>query len=93
MASTEERSNRPKVVVVMPAYNAAKTLKITYEVIPHKTVDQVVLVDDGSTDQTLEIAWELNLTAFMHARNFAFVDSSIYGLSILFLLSGSFFRR
>jgi glycosyltransferase involved in cell wall biosynthesis len=72
MASTEERSNRPKVVVVMPAYNAAKTLKITYEAIPHQAVDQVILVDDGSTDQTLEIARELNLTAFMHTRNFGY---------------------
>ena len=72
MASTEQKSNRPKVVVVMPAYNAAKTLKITYEAIPSQTVDQVILVDDGSTDQTLEIARELNLTAFMHTRNFGY---------------------
>ena len=72
MASTEQKSNRPKVVVVMPAYNAAKTLKITFEAIPSQTVDQVILVDDGSTDQTLEIARELNLTAFMHTRNFGY---------------------
>jgi glycosyltransferase involved in cell wall biosynthesis len=69
---TKEGSNRPKVIVVMPAYNAAKTLKITYEAIPRQTVDQVILVDDGSTDQTLEIARELNLTAFMHTRNFGY---------------------
>src|SRR6267142_1606948 len=69
---TKEGSNRPKVIVVMPAYNAAKTLKITYDAIPRQTVDQVILVDDGSTDQTLEIARELNLTAFMHTRNFGY---------------------
>jgi glycosyltransferase involved in cell wall biosynthesis len=64
--------NPPKVVVVMPAYNAAKTLKITYEHIPHQSVDQIILVDDGSTDRTLEIARELNLTVFVHTRNFGY---------------------
>src|SRR5258708_38626430 len=72
MAMRAEGSKSPKVIVVMPAYNAAKTLKITYEAIPHQTVDQVILVDDGSTDKTLEIARELNLIAFMHTRNFGY---------------------
>jgi len=67
-----EESNGPKIIVVMPAYNAAKTLKITYQAIPHQTVDQVILVDDGSTDKTLEIARELQLTAFVHTRNFGY---------------------
>lgn len=62
----------PKVVVVMPAYNAAKTLKITYDAIPHHAVDQIILVDDGSTDETLDIARALNLTAFVHSRNFGY---------------------
>jgi glycosyltransferase involved in cell wall biosynthesis len=64
--------NKPKVIVVMPAYNAAKTLKITYEDIPHQSVDQIILVDDGSTDKTLEIARELRLTVFVHTRNFGY---------------------
>lgn len=64
--------NKPKVVVVMPAYNAAKTLKVTYEAIPHAAIDQIILVDDGSTDKTLEIASELQLTAFVHTRNFGY---------------------
>lgn len=67
-----EELDKPKVIVVMPAYNAARTLKITYEDIPHHEVDQIILVDDGSTDKTLEIARELNLTAFVHTRNFGY---------------------
>jgi glycosyltransferase involved in cell wall biosynthesis len=67
-----EQSGRPKIVVVMPAYNAAKTLRITYENIPHQAVDQIILVDDGSTDETLEIARELHLTVFVHTRNFGY---------------------
>ncbi len=65
-------SNRPKIIVVMPAYNAAKTLKITYEAIPHTVVDQIILVDDGSTDKTLEIARQLALTVFVHTRNYGY---------------------
>jgi glycosyltransferase involved in cell wall biosynthesis len=66
------QSDRPKIIVVMPAYNAAKTLKITYEAIPHRVVDQIILVDDGSTDKTLEIARQLQLTVFVHTRNYGY---------------------
>jgi glycosyltransferase involved in cell wall biosynthesis len=72
MGVTGEPGRKPKVVVVMPAYNAAKTLRITYQDIPHQRVDGIILVDDGSTDETLAIARELNLTAFVHARNFGY---------------------
>ncbi|MGB6198392.1 MAG: glycosyltransferase family 2 protein [Candidatus Acidiferrales bacterium] len=72
MALPEGQSERPKIIVVMPAYNAAKTLKITYEDIPHHAIDQIILVDDGSTDATLEIARDLNLTVFVHTRNFGY---------------------
>src|SRR5271157_3020074 len=71
-SSLVEDLNKPKVIVVMPAYNAAKTLKITYEDIPHHSIDQIILVDDGSTDKTLEIARDLRLTVFVHARNFGY---------------------
>src|SRR6202040_2515799 len=67
-----DQSTKPKVIVVMPAYNAAKTLKITYEAIPHTVVDQIILVDDGSTDKTLEIARQLHLTVFVHTRNYGY---------------------
>ena len=72
MALQGGASDRPKIIVVMPAYNAAKTLKITYENIPQHAIDQIILVDDGSTDETLEIARELNLTVFVHTRNFGY---------------------
>ena len=51
-----------KVVVVMPAYNAAKTLEQTYQEIPFDIVDEVVLVDDASEDNTINIARRLGLT-------------------------------
>src|SRR5271154_75848 len=62
----------PKVVVVMPAYNAEKTLRMTYAALPHHMVDLVILVDDGSTDQTREIARELGLELFVHNRNYGY---------------------
>ena len=63
---------RPKTVVIMPAYNAAKTLKMTYMALPHDVVDLVLLVDDGSTDETINIARELNLQIFLHNRNYGY---------------------
>ena len=63
---------RQKVIVVMPAYNAAKTLRITYDAIPMENVDRVILVDDGSRDETLKIAKDLRLEVFVHARNFGY---------------------
>jgi glycosyltransferase involved in cell wall biosynthesis len=65
-------TQNPKVIVVMPAYNAAKTLKITYDAIPHQSIDQIILVDDGSTDKTLEIARDLHLSVFVHTRNYGY---------------------
>ncbi len=61
-----------KVVVVMPAYNAGRTLRLTYEELPKDSVNLVILVDDGSTDATLEIARELGLEVFVHDRNYGY---------------------
>lgn len=63
---------RPKVVVVMPAYNAAKTLHMTYSALPRDVVDLVILVDDGSKDETAKIARELGLELFIHDRNYGY---------------------
>ncbi len=62
----------PKVVVVMPAYNAGRTLRLTYEELPKDTVSLVILVDDGSTDATLDIARDLGLEIFVHNRNYGY---------------------
>jgi glycosyltransferase involved in cell wall biosynthesis len=61
-----------KVIVVMPAYNAGRTLRLTYEQLPKDQVSLVILVDDGSTDHTLEVARDLNLEIFVHNRNYGY---------------------
>ncbi len=61
--------NQPKVVVVMPAYNAESTLKRTVDDIPAKTVDEIILTDDNSTDKTLEIAKQLGIKTVSHKTN------------------------
>jgi glycosyltransferase involved in cell wall biosynthesis len=58
-----------KIVVVMPAYNAAKTLVTTYREIPLDIVDEVLLVDDASTDDTKEVAARLNIHLIVHTKN------------------------
>ena len=63
---------KPKVVVVMPAYNAAKTLHMTYADLPREMVDLVIVVDDGSSDETAKIARELGLELFVHDRNYGY---------------------
>lgn len=59
-----------KVVVVLPAYNAMHTLKKTYEEIPFDVVDDVVLVDDKSTDETIKVAEEIGIKHIVnHEQN------------------------
>ncbi|MBN1221450.1 MAG: glycosyltransferase family 2 protein [Anaerolineae bacterium] len=58
-----------KVVVIMPAYNAAQTLEQTYADIPMAVVDHIILVDDVSQDQTVEIAQRLGLQTIVHVQN------------------------
>ena len=61
--------NNKKVVVIMPAYNAEKTLEKTYNEIYQNIVDEVILVDDFSSDETKEIAKKLNITTIVHEKN------------------------
>ncbi len=58
-----------KIVVVMPAYNAAKTIERTYHGIPLDLVDDVVVTDDASRDNTVEIAQRLNVRTLIHETN------------------------
>lgn len=58
-----------KIVVVMPAYNAEKTVRRTWEELPHDLVDEVVLVDDASADATVRVARELGIRVVVHPKN------------------------
>ena len=64
--------NGKKIVVVMPAYNAEKTLEITYNDIPFEIVDNVILVDDASRDRTLEIARKMGIHTVLHTENLGY---------------------
>jgi len=57
------------VVVVLPAYNASRTLAGTYREIPLSVVDKVILVDDASNDQTVAVAQKLGIETHLHQRN------------------------
>lgn len=62
--------NGKKVVVVLPAYNAASTLETTYKEIPMEIVDEVVLVDDASPDNTVEVGKALGISHIVkHEQN------------------------
>ena len=61
-----------KVIIVMPALNAEATLEKTVADIPPKTADQIILVDDGSTDRTVEIARDLGLTVIEHQKTLGY---------------------
>jgi glycosyltransferase involved in cell wall biosynthesis len=63
--------NGKRVAVVMPAYNAEKTLRATVDELP-EIVDMRILVDDNSSDRTVEVARELGLVHFVHDRNYGY---------------------
>ena len=58
-----------KLAVVMPAYNAGKTLRRTWEELPRDIIDEVILVDDASRDHTVRIARELGIRTIVHREN------------------------
>lgn len=64
--------HQQRVLVVLPAYNAAKTLERTYREIPLDVVDDVLLVDDASHDETVKLARHLGITTLVHTRNLGY---------------------
>ena len=74
--------NGKKVVVVMPAYNASKTLQQTYDEIPFDIVDDVILVDDHSTDDTSEVAKKVGIKhVITHQENLGYGGNQKAGYS------------
>lgn len=63
---------KPKVVAIFVAYNAAKTLRSFYKTFPKEQVDEIILVDDASRDETYEIAKSLNITAYKNITNLGY---------------------
>ncbi len=61
--------HKKKIIVVMPAYNASKTLYATYNEVPMDIVDEVILVDDASRDDTSKKAMELGIHTIIHTEN------------------------
>jgi glycosyltransferase involved in cell wall biosynthesis len=73
-AATPASAETPgrRVVVVMPAYNAARTLERTYRDIPKKMIERIILVDDVSKDDTVAIARQLGLDVIIHRQNLGY---------------------
>src|SRR5450432_126488 len=67
----ERMLNGKRIAVVMPAYNAEKTLRVTVDELP-EIVDMRILVDDNSSDRTVEVARELGLKCFVHDNNYGY---------------------
>ena len=64
--------NGQRIVVIMPAYHAERTLRRTHEAIPHDIVDEVILTDDSSQDATVELARALGIRTFVHDANYGY---------------------
>lgn len=64
--------NGKRILVVLPAYNAERTLEQTYREIPLDIVDNVLLVDDHSADKTTALARRLGIETFLHDRNYGY---------------------
>src|SRR3989304_7661364 len=64
--------NNKKIIAVLPAYNAEKTLKQTLDDIPKGWVDEIILVDDASTDDTVMLSRSLGIKTFAHQKNIGY---------------------
>jgi glycosyltransferase involved in cell wall biosynthesis len=70
--ATAPADRPPRIIIVMPAYNAARTLERTYADIPHDIVGGIILVDDVSHDETVDIARQLGLDVIIHSQNLGY---------------------
>lgn len=61
-----------KICIVLPAYNAEKTLELTMNDLPHEFIDEIILVDDSSSDMTSQYALKCNIKVFRHHDNFGY---------------------
>ncbi|MGD0390013.1 MAG: glycosyltransferase, partial [Tepidisphaeraceae bacterium] len=61
-----------KVIVVLPAYRAARTVEMTYRDLPMDVVDEVLLVDDAGGDETVEIAKRLGVKTILHRKHLGY---------------------
>src|SRR5579871_4621074 len=57
------------IIAVLPAYNAERTLAATLADVPVGSIDEILLVDDGSKDRTVQVAREMGLTVIVHEKN------------------------
>jgi glycosyltransferase involved in cell wall biosynthesis len=64
--------NGKKIIVVLPAYNAAATLEKTVSELDRQVVDDILLVDDYSADETVDLARGMNIRCFLHDRNYGY---------------------
>ena len=64
--------NGKKIIVVLPAYNAAKTLEKTVSELDRRVVDDILLVDDSSADETVKLAKKLGIRSFLHDKNYGY---------------------
>jgi len=74
-----------KVIIVLPAYNAAKTLELTYNDLPLEWIDELILVDDGSKDNTLAIAQQLgikHIIQHIHNKGYGAAQKSCYNKAL-----------
>ncbi|MFH0864222.1 MAG: glycosyltransferase family 2 protein [Candidatus Gottesmanbacteria bacterium] len=62
----------PNIIVVMPAFNAEKTIEKTYQDLPRDLINEVIVVDDQSRDKTVEIAKKLHIKTFVHPQNLGY---------------------
>jgi len=72
MLPNHKTDSASKIIVVMPAYNAARTLKNTLDDLPNASTSEVILVDDGSKDDTVALAKSFGLKVFSHIGNFGY---------------------